>query len=158
MHAGRVLLGSNPSGPPAYCYKHFKETISVWHFPYLNSPKTFWVLARYLARVEKGKFTNTLTTTLRLYHAGNPYWKGRISTVDLLVLTSSNQLLIILKKCLYFIQNNLSQYKEVNCTYSSPLENIPCINVNMSWSQMVGTGRSTVLSLLPSVRLPWFEW
>ncbi len=37
---------------------------------------------------------------------GNPYLKGRISTVDLLILTSSYQLLLILKLYFSFLQNN----------------------------------------------------
>jgi len=41
---------------------------------------------------------------------GNPNWKGRISTVDLLLLTSSNLLLFILKLHFSFLQNNLSQW------------------------------------------------
>ncbi len=40
--------------------------------------------------------------------AGNPYWRGKISTIDLLVLTSSNQLLLILKLYFSHLQNNLS--------------------------------------------------
>ncbi len=35
-------------------------------------------------------------------YPGNPYWKGGISTVDLLVLTSTNQLLLKLKLCSFF--------------------------------------------------------
>ncbi len=38
-----------------------------------------------------------------------PYSTGRINTVDLLVLTSSDQLFFILKLYFYFCINNLSQ-------------------------------------------------
>jgi len=34
---------------------------------------------------------------------GNPHWRGKISAVDLLILTSSNPLLLILKKYFFFI-------------------------------------------------------
>jgi hypothetical protein len=34
---------------------------------------------------------------------GNPYWKGRLSSVDLLVLTSLDQPLLNLKKIIYFV-------------------------------------------------------
>ncbi len=34
---------------------------------------------------------------------GNSYWSGRISTIDLLVLTSSDQLFFILKVSLFFL-------------------------------------------------------
>jgi hypothetical protein len=37
--------------------------------------------------------------------AGNPYWKGRLSTVDLLVLTSLDQLLLILPILFSFFTN-----------------------------------------------------
>ncbi len=36
------------------------------------------------------------------FFSGNPYWNGRACTVDLLVLTSSEQLLLVLKNILYF--------------------------------------------------------
>jgi hypothetical protein len=37
----------------------------------------------------------------------NTYRRGRVSTVDLLVLISSDQMLLILKKYFYFLQNKL---------------------------------------------------
>ncbi len=44
----------------------------------------------------------------KLAPAGKPYWRGRIRTVDLLVLTSLDQLLFKLKLNFLFLQNNLS--------------------------------------------------
>ncbi len=39
--------------------------------------------------------------------AENPYWTGRFITVDLLVLTSLDQLILILKSVFTFLQNKL---------------------------------------------------
>ncbi len=36
------------------------------------------------------------------FSPGNPYWKGRLSTADLLLLSSLNQLLLLLKTFLLF--------------------------------------------------------
>ncbi len=45
---------------------------------------------------------------------------GRLSTVDLLVLTSLDQLLFILKFYLLFLQKRANVNEEVNCTEPSP--------------------------------------
>jgi len=37
-----------------------------------------------------------------MHPSGNPYRRGRISTVDLLILAISDQLLLILKNILFF--------------------------------------------------------
>jgi hypothetical protein len=51
---------------------------------------------------------NSATTSCK-YKAGNHYWRERISTVDLLVPTESDQLLFILWLYLFlFLQNNLT--------------------------------------------------
>jgi hypothetical protein len=39
--------------------------------------------------------------------AGNPYWRAMLGTVDLLVLTSLDQLILILKTLLTFVTNKL---------------------------------------------------
>ncbi len=49
---------------------------------------------RNKARPELIEFPVSLFTSTG---AGKPYWRGRLSTVDLLVLTSLNQLLLLLK-------------------------------------------------------------
>ncbi len=43
----------------------------------------------------------------RWQRPGNPYWRGRLSTVDLLVLTSLDQLVKILKTLFTFLQSKL---------------------------------------------------
>ncbi len=47
---------------------------------------------------------------LYLFTQGKPYWRGRISTVDLHVLSSLDQLLFILKILFTFLQNNPPQW------------------------------------------------
>ncbi len=54
---------------------------------------------------------------------GNTYWRGRISTVDLLVLSSSDKLLLIVNIRFYLLQNN----KEVNCNDPTPSVRAPCL-------------------------------
>jgi hypothetical protein len=48
----------------------------------------------------KGSFLTLLS--------GNPYWKGRLSTVDLLVLISLDMLLLLLQKLFTILQNKLT--------------------------------------------------
>ncbi len=40
-------------------------------------------------------------------YAGKSYWRGRLTTVDLLVLTTLDQLIFILKILFMFLQNKL---------------------------------------------------
>ncbi len=58
--------------------------------------------------------------------AGKPYWKGRISTVDLLLLTSSDRLLTILNLYFSIFYRTTFLNKEVNRTEPSP-------SVRVSW-------------------------
>ncbi len=55
-----------------------------------------------------------MSMTLKNIHLSYPawisYWRGRISTIDLLVRTGSDQLLFILKKYFSFILNKLSEW------------------------------------------------
>ncbi len=41
-------------------------------------------------------------------YTGNPYWRGRLSIVDLFALTSLDQLLLILQTLFLFLQNKLA--------------------------------------------------
>ncbi len=50
----------------------------------------------------------------------NPYWRGRLGTVDLLILTSQ------LKNLFIFFYITRYLYKEVNCTQPSPWVSFPC--------------------------------
>ncbi len=50
--------------------------------------------------------------------AGSHYWKGKLSTVDLLVLTSSDQLILILKIWFIFFYKTSNLNEEINCTPS----------------------------------------
>jgi hypothetical protein len=57
---------------------------------------------------------------------GKSYWRGRLGTVDLLVLTSIDKFLFILKKICYHIYKTSYLYEEVNCTKPSPSVSISC--------------------------------
>jgi hypothetical protein len=57
---------------------------------------------------------------------GNPYWRGCLSTVDLLVLTSLDQLLVILQTTFTFFSKTRYLNKEVNRTEPSPSVSVRC--------------------------------
>jgi len=61
---------------------------------------------------------------------GNTHWRGMFSTVDLLVLTSLDQLLWILKIYIYSFYKTSYLYKEVKCTEPSPSVSIPWLGQN----------------------------
>jgi len=58
---------------------------------------------------------------------GNPYGRGRLSTVDLLVLTSLDKLLFILKYYFPFYKTSYLN-EEVNCTEPSPSVSVPLLS------------------------------
>jgi hypothetical protein len=85
----------------------------------------FSLLSAGLEPSELGWWVKCSTTALKplvIPGAGNPHIRGRISTIDLLVLTSSDQLRLIL--CIYYKTSNLNV--EVNCTEPSPSVRVPC--------------------------------
>jgi hypothetical protein len=57
---------------------------------------------------------------------GKPYWRGRLNTVDLLLLTSLDQLLLILIILFAFFIKTTYLNKEVNRTEPSPSVSVPC--------------------------------
>ncbi len=61
------------------------------------------------------KYLNNVTVK-----AGNPIWRERISTVDLIVLASSDQLLFVLKKTIFLSYKTRYLNEEVNCTGAPP--------------------------------------
>ena len=70
---------------------------------------------------------HSLAQTLKL-KPGTPYWKGSVSTVDLLALTSSDQLLIKLQKLFTILQNKLSYCGgQLYCALSLSVS-VPCSN------------------------------
>jgi hypothetical protein len=73
---------------------------------------------------------------------GKPYGRGKLSTFDLLVLTSLNQLLYKLKKIFTFLQKTSYLNEEGNLTEPFPSVRIP-------WSLPIASGYSNVL-VVPS--------
>jgi hypothetical protein len=61
---------------------------------------------------------------------GESYYRGRISTVDLLVLTYLDQLLLILKVYIYFFYKTSNINEEVDCTE-------PSLTVRISWQYIL---------------------
>ncbi len=59
---------------------------------------------------------------------GKPFWRERLNTVDLLVLTCLDQLLIILKILFTFFTVTSYINVEVNCTEPSPFVSVPGFN------------------------------
>ncbi len=58
---------------------------------------------------------------------GNPFFRERISTVDLLVLTSLDQLLFLLWILFIFFYKTSYLNEEVNCTEASTSIRVPCL-------------------------------
>ncbi len=98
-----------------------------------------------------------------------PLLKGRLSTVDLLVLTSLYQMLLIMQTLFTFFNKTSYLEEEVNCTESSPSVRVPSISnqcyiclgslciginsINSLWyhyaqGAKASTTKSTVTSLL----------
>jgi hypothetical protein len=77
------------------------------------------------------------------YQAGKPYWRGRISTVDLLVLTRLDQLVFILK-CFFltFVIKTRDLKEEVNCTDPSPSVSVPCVKPSCTTTTWGASGKS----------------
>ncbi len=78
-------------------------------------------VARLLTRFVWNPSDNKLASVayLPLTWAGTSCWRGRLNTVDLLVLTSLEHLLLIVKILLSFYKTSYHN-EEVNCTEPSP--------------------------------------
>jgi hypothetical protein len=65
---------------------------------------------------------NLLLSSLK---PGNPYSRGRLSTIDLLVQTNLDHLIVLMKILFtFFYKKYLNE--EVNCTEPFPSVSIPC--------------------------------
>ncbi len=61
------------------------------------------------------------------YGPGNPYGRGRLSTVDLLLLTGLDRLLFLVK--MVYLHYKTSYFnEEVTCTEPSSLVSVPCMD------------------------------
>jgi hypothetical protein len=77
--------------------------------------------------------------------AGNPYWKGRISTVNLLVLISSRLAAFNTNTCIFLNFKTSCLNQEVNCTESSPSVRIPCTCIQNLFYLIVVNGLKMLL-------------
>ncbi len=75
---------------------------SFWTSDFVLGASTLIMLKRLLLN------THRLHLSILIFTPRNPYWIGRISTVDLLVLANSDQVLFILTLYFSFLQNILS--------------------------------------------------
>jgi hypothetical protein len=73
--------------------------------------------------------TNSLKSKKWMFQ-GKAYWKGRLSTVDLLELSSLDQLLLRLKILLTFIYKTSCLNEVVKRTEPSPSVNVPWMFMN----------------------------
>ncbi len=68
---------------------------------------------------------------LACYSPWNPYWKGRLSTIDLLVLTSFDQLLVLLKILFTYLTKQLTLMRRSTVLLSLPLQlEFPALSYN----------------------------
>ncbi len=79
--------------------------------------------------------------------AENHWWKGRISTVDLLVLTSSDHLILFQKYFFLYCKTSCIN-EEVNCTELSPWVIIPCSRYQKCLGARAVVGRLTDLGAM----------
>jgi hypothetical protein len=61
--------------------------------------------------------------------AGNPYRRGRLKAIDLLLLTNPDQLLLTLEIFLFIFNKTSYLDEEVHCTESPPSVRVPCFEV-----------------------------
>jgi len=101
--------------------EHFENKCFLFQFAYLKRN------VRYFGISHKG-FAQPSASW-------NPNWRGMLSTIDLLALTSLYQLLLILKKLLTFKKTSYLN-EEVNRTEPSPPGSVPCLH-HLSVSSMV---------------------
>ncbi len=67
-----------------------------------------------------------MRTGINQYKAGNPYWKGMISTVDLLVLTGLDLLLLFKQTLFSFDLHKATKWGgKLYCTGPSPSVSVP---------------------------------
>jgi hypothetical protein len=66
---------------------------------------------------------------------GNPYLKERISTIDLLVLTGSDQLLLILKNIIFLLCKTSYLNEKENFREPSTSVMVPCLGRKGSFTQ-----------------------
>jgi len=71
------------------------------------------------------KYANKQCIRTEIVSPGNPNLRGRISMVDILVLTSLDLLLCILKLYIFFFCKTIYLNGEVNCTEPSPSVSFP---------------------------------
>ncbi len=108
--------------------------LSVWEPQKMNQRKWHWIM----------KFWSSIKWFSYL-QPRNTDWRGRLSTVDLLVLTSLDKLLLKLKTL--FTSYKMSWInEEVNCTEPSPSVCIPCCN----WNNLIFSlqGPSTLFNFI----------
>jgi len=79
-----------------------------------------------------------VTKTRRLFRgkAGKSFWRGRLSTVDLLVLTSLDQILILLEILFTFFYKTSYPTEEINCTQPAPSVSIPLVQIHLHVIQL----------------------
>jgi hypothetical protein len=92
---------------------------------------------------------------------GNPYWRGKLSTVDLLVLNSSDQLLFALKLYFSFYKTTIL-IRRSTVPEPSPSVSIPwCWNNHNGYSQLIQTRypnkEVSCTEASPSVSVPWCQ-
>ncbi len=108
--------------------KFCKDSLSKWALKKLS------VIFRTF--MSEQRFTNMLEWNIT--KPETPFWRGRICTINLLVLTSSDHLLLILKRytSLFSLISFLNE--EVNCTKPFLLARVPWTKVFQKSLQFEG--------------------
>ncbi len=94
------------------------------------------------------KLSKDFTKRYLCSRAGSPYRRGRISTVDLLVLIGSEQVLLIQKNIIFPFYNTSYLNGVVNCTEPSISVSVPCHGMTMGGHGVFAElGCTTVVTL-----------
>jgi hypothetical protein len=94
------------------------------------------------------------------FYPGNPYWTGRLSTIDLLVLTSLGELILTLKLHIYIFTKPTYLNEEVKCT--EPFRSVKSSQVlplcyrGPSFNYLLKDGIASPLSHLSHLSLSFF--
>ncbi len=154
-------------------YKQIKNKMSACPFPYCEQPRRKKNPPRIFSKMEKNRNlwddeTNTKLKKVLFFifwkvwnpsppfhcwrailQKGKSYWAGRLSTVDLLVLTSLDQRIFKLKILFSFFCKTGILKEEVTCTEPSPSVSIPCFSTLLYL--LVTSLKGPVLSYLKSL-------
>jgi hypothetical protein len=123
---GKIALDKNAIGQVSLCQNSPRACVVIiflciplFNFLFTNYQWFCKILISQIIQEYQGPVQETFLQLhfkkfqifCRFISPGNPYWKGKLSTVDLLALTSLNQFILILKILLTFVSKQATLMK-----------------------------------------------